>query len=174
MSKEHRKAADQALVMDAARVIRKDMTLMTELLAKYQGLEGALNGVGQETAAEEVSDLVVPLCNARAALEHVLEALQNAQAPGMPGMNPNGGDDLADADEAARAQETAFDLESAILDFINNNNAVPSAVHIRPDLHDLLAKVWPGRDVLKLPKGKVVLKKGDPAQLGDSPFGFER
>jgi len=155
MSKEHRKAADQALVMDAPRILRKDMTLLTELLAKYQGMEGALNAVGQEEAANEVSDLVVPLVNARQALEHVIDALNQANAPALPGISSG------DSEAAAQA---AFDMEDALMGFINEHNRLPKSVVIRPDVHALLATVWPGRTEVKLPKGAVAIHCGLDAQ----------
>lgn len=157
--------------MDAPRIIRKDMTLVTELVAKYQGLEGALNGVGQEDAAEEIADLVVPLVNARAALEHALEALQNTQAPNMPGVHP--GEDAIDAEKAAHAQQAAFDLEDAIMKFIEEHNALPAAVLIRPDIYELIQTAWPGREEVKLKGGAIKLTQGTPEQIGEAPFGFE-
>lgn len=171
MTKEHRQAADQALVMDAPRIIRKDMTLLTELVAKYQGLEGALNGVGQEEAAEEVSDLVVPLVNARAALEHVIHKLGEMKKPtGLPGVGvPE--EDLVDADTQAKAQAAAFDLEDAIMNFIEEHKKLPTAVLVRPDIHEMLMAVWPGRTDLKLRGGSIALEKGG-AEQGDAPFAF--
>jgi len=162
MTKAHRQAADQALVMDAPRIIRKDMTLLTELVAKYQGLEGALNGVGLEEAANETSDLVVPLMNARSALEHVLEALNNAQAPSLPGIS---------ADDTQAATQAAFDLEDAIMAYIDTHNAVPATVYIRADLWGLIQAAWPGRESLGLPNGKVALRPS-PTEMVD-PFAFE-
>jgi len=163
MTQDHRQAADQALVMDAPRIIRKDMTLLTEMMAKYQGLEGAFNGIGMEAAAEETSDLVVPLMNARNALEHVAEAINNASAPALPGIS---------ADDTQAATQAAFDLEDALMAFIEEHNQLPIAVHIRPDIWGLIQAAWPGRDSLQLAKGKVGLKLADDADMS-GPFGFE-
>lgn len=162
MSKQHRQAADQALVMDAPRIIRKDMTALTEMVAKYQGLEGALNGVGQEAAAEEVSDLVVPLVNARAALEHVMERLNEGGAPSLPGI---------EAEQSEAATQAAFDLEDAIMAFINDHGRMPAEVFIRQDLYDLIQQAWPGKESVQLQGGSIKLSTASEKQ-GDAPFAF--
>jgi hypothetical protein len=161
MTKEHRAAADQALVMDAPRIIRKDMTLLTELVAKYQGLEGALNGVGRDDAANEVSGLVVPLVTARAALEHALETISTASAPSMPGVS---------AEQSQDATQAAFDLEDALMAYIEEHNKLPQSVVLQPEVHDLIQTAWPGRDQLKLAKGSVQIARGPDTQTDRFAF----
>lgn len=161
MTKEHRAAADQALVMDAPRIIRKDMTLLTELVAKYQGLEGALNGAGKEEAANEVSGLVVPLVTARAALEHALETISTASAPSMPGVT---------AEQSQDATQAAFDMEDALMAYIEEHNKLPQSVVLQPAVHDLIQTAWPGRDSLKLAKGSVAIARGPDTQTDRFAF----
>ena len=145
---DHFRVATQSMVLDAPRIIRKDITTLTEWVAKYQGLEGAFNSSGQEAMAEQISRLLEPLVEARAALEAVMEQgfTPEVLAPAMPNMS---------AEQSQTAAQVAFDLEDAIMEHIGNTTEVPTRVVVRADLHALLELAWPGRNELKMADGSV-------------------
>ena len=73
MSDEHFRYAEQAMMMDAPRILRSTMTKLSGTLAQVAALEAAYNGIGQEQSAEAMSGLVKPLAEARHAIEQALE-----------------------------------------------------------------------------------------------------
>jgi hypothetical protein len=69
--------ADAILEDDLARIVRKDMTVMSELLAKYRYYRTAATS---PALTEELKDVEVVVLNVRDALEDLLGLL-----PGPPG-----------------------------------------------------------------------------------------
>lgn len=75
-----------AMMTDLPRVLRSDMTRLTELIAKYRGFGTLLREAERTEAADEVEDIQVGLITARESIEHVVHALSSSA--GGP-MGPN-------------------------------------------------------------------------------------
>ena len=159
MSDEHFRYAEQAMMMDAPRILRSTMTKLSGTLAQVAALEAAYNGIGQEQSAEAMSGLVKPLAEARHAIEQALEAMAEGNAPTLAGVRP---------ETAQTATEVAFDLEDGLMAWIEEHRKLPGAVVIRADLFAIIREVWPERDALELPNGVVAMREGDQAE----PFVF--
>lgn len=156
-----RKQAQVALGMDAPRIMRKDMTTITELIAKYQGIEAALNATKFEESAEVVSGVAQPLMQARGMLELALEKLTESNAPTLAGISP---------EESETAQNVAFALEDQLMAYLEETKKKPSEVRVKPELFALLQEAWPGVTELPFAGGKITLIEAGPNQAADFVF----
>lgn len=90
MSNEYMK---RAMFLDMPRIIRKDTTLITEMVAKYRGLEAHARGAGLEDAADALANVPRPLAEARELLEQSLAVAQvPPELPDMMGTAEGEGD----------------------------------------------------------------------------------
>ena len=62
---------------ELARIVRKDMTVMSELLAKYRYYRSTVTE--QEDLSAQILDVEVVLMNVRDALDDILTVLPNAR-----------------------------------------------------------------------------------------------
>ena len=80
--------AGMTISMDAPRILRKDMTLLSELIAKYRGIKLTLmaGGSASDEVVKELSDLDITFMNARQSLQHVIDKISvPSPVPGVVG-----------------------------------------------------------------------------------------
>lgn len=71
-------AANLMVAMDLPRIARKDLTSLSEVIAKYRGIRLTMLANGREPddpVIKELTDLEETLTNARQALQHVSTAM---------------------------------------------------------------------------------------------------
>ena len=70
-----------AAAEDLPRIVRSDMTRMTEMLAKYR----ALAQIAPDEVAEQIHDALTPIANTRQALLHVTAVASGYAVPSLVG-----------------------------------------------------------------------------------------